>query len=309
MDYIWILAAIFAAACQTGRSAFQKNMISKLGEYGAAYIRFCYALPFTTLIWLTWISIPGNNIPDLSIYSIVMCLVGSIFQVLFTYVLMKVFSHKNFATGIAFSKTEVILIAGLEIILLSAAFSISIIFGIILGVISVLLLSYAKKADSVSKTFILLLKSIMSIGTLVGLLSGLLLAGSVVAFRVSIISVDAPLLDKSLFISFIAIVFQTIFVGFYLFVNKRNEFQAVIKYWKPSLPAGLCGTGATFGWFVAFGLTTAAEVRAVGQIELIFSILLSVLFFKEKIKKTELTGIILLGLSILIIIFEENFKF
>ena len=309
MDYIWILAAIFAAACQTGRSAFQKNMISKLGEYGAAYIRFCYALPFTTLIWLTWISIPGNNIPDLSIYSIVMCLVGSIFQVLFTYVLMKVFSHKNFATGIAFSKTEVILIAGLEIILLSAAFSISIMFGIILGVISVLLLSYAKKADSVSKTFILLLKSIMSIGTLVGLLSGLLLAGSVVAFRVSIISVDAPLLDKSLFISFIAIVFQTIFVGFYLFINKRNEFQAVIKYWKPSLPAGLCGTGATFGWFVAFGLTTAAEVRAVGQIELIFSILLSVLFFKEKIKKTELTGIILLGLSILIIIFEESFKF
>ena len=309
MEFIWIFAAIFAAACQTARSAFQKNMISKLGEYGAAYIRFCYALPFTTLIWLTWISIPGNNIPDLSIYSIVMCLVGSIFQVLFTYVLMKVFSHKNFATGIAFSKTEVILIAGLEIILLSAAFSISIMFGIILGVISVLLLSYAKKADSVSKTFILLLKSIMSIGTLVGLLSGLLLAGSVVAFRVSIISVDAPLLDKSLFISFIAIVFQTIFVGFYLFINKRNEFQAVIKYWKPSLPAGLCGTGATFGWFVAFGLTTAAEVRAVGQIELIFSILLSVLFFKEKIKKTELTGIILLGLSILIIIFEESLKF
>ena len=309
MEFIWIFAAIFAAACQTARSAFQKNMISKLGEYGAAYIRFCYALPFTTLIWLTWISIPSNNIPDLSIYSIVMCLVGSIFQVLFTYVLMKVFSHKNFATGIAFSKTEVILIAGLEIILLSAAFSISIMFGIILGVISVLLLSYAKKADSVSKTFILLLKSIMSIGTLVGLLSGLLLAGSVVAFRVSIISVDAPLLDKSLFISFIAIVFQTIFVGFYLFINKRNEFQAVIKYWKPSLPAGLCGTGATFGWFVAFGLTTAAEVRAVGQIELIFSILLSVLFFKEKIKKTELTGIILLGLSILIIIFKESFKF
>ncbi len=309
MEYTWILAAIFAAACQTGRSAFQKNMISKLGEYGAAYIRFCYALPFTTLIWLTWISIPGNNIPDLSVYSIVMCLVGSIFQVLFTYVLMKVFSHKNFATGIAFSKTEVILIAGLEIILLSAAFSISIMFGIILGVISVLLLSYAKKADSILKTFKLLLKSIMSIGTLVGLLSGLLLAGSVVAFRVSIISVDAPLLDKSLFISFIAIVFQTIFVGFYLFIYKINEFQAVIKYWKPSLPAGLCGTGATFGWFVAFGLTTAAEVRAVGQIELIFSILLSMLFFKEKIKKTELTGIILLGLSILIIIFEESLKF
>ena len=34
---IWIFAAIFAAACQTARSAFQKNMIPRLGDYGAAY--------------------------------------------------------------------------------------------------------------------------------------------------------------------------------------------------------------------------------------------------------------------------------
>ena len=309
MEFIWIFAAIFAAACQTARSAFQKNMISKLGEYGAAYIRFCYALPFTSLIWLIWISVPGNNIPNLSLYSLLLCLFGSVFQVLFTYVLMKVFAHKNFATGIAFSKTEVILIAFLEIIILSVTFSTSIMLGIILGVISVLLLSYAKKADSILKTIKLLINSTLSVGTLVGLLSGLLLAGSVVAFRMSIISVEGPLLDKSIFISFIAIVFQTILVGLYLVINKRDQFLAVIKYWKPSLPAGLSGTGATFGWFVAFGLTTAAEVRAVGQIELIFSILISVIFFKEKIKITELTGIILLGLSILIIIFEENLKF
>ena len=97
MEYIWIIAAIFAAACQTARSAFQKNMITRLGDYGAAYIRFCYALPFTSLIWLVWINIPGNSIPTLSFYSIILCFLGSIFQILFTYVLMKVFSHKSFA--------------------------------------------------------------------------------------------------------------------------------------------------------------------------------------------------------------------
>ena len=87
-----------------------------------------------------------------------------------------------------------------------------------------------------------------------------------------------------------------------MYVFKRDELKAVFKFWKPSLPAGLCGTGATFGWFVAFGLATAAEVRAVGQIELIFSILISMIFFKEKIKQTEFIGIMLLGTSILIII-------
>ena len=69
MDLIWILAAIFAAAFQTARTAFQKNMILRLGDYGAAYIRFCYALPFTSLIWLLWISFSVNPIPTLSSYS------------------------------------------------------------------------------------------------------------------------------------------------------------------------------------------------------------------------------------------------
>ena len=83
---------------------------------------------------------------------------------------------------------------------------------------------------------------------------------------------------------------------------KKDQLKAVFKFWKPSLPAGLCGTGATVGWFVAFGLATAAEVRAVGQIELIFSILISMIVFREKIKNTEFIGIVLLGGSILIII-------
>ena len=302
MDAIWILAAIFAAACQTARSAFQKNMIPRLGDYGAAYIRFCYALPFTSLIWLVWIYYSGHPIPDLTTYTIILCCLGSIFQILFTYVLMQVFSHKSFAAGIGFSKTEVILIAFLEVIILNVVFSLPLILGILLGVISVLFLSFAKKAETVLGTFKYLFYSMMSMGTLIGLLSGLLLAASVVTFRMAIISVDAPLLDKSLYISFIAIVFQTILVGLYLFFFKKEQFFAVFKYWKPSLPAGICGTGATFGWFVAFGLATAAEVRAVGQIELIFSIFVSLLVFKEKIKRTELIGILLLGASILIII-------
>ena len=158
--------------------------------------------------------------------------------------------------------------------------------------------------SSLIETLNLLFKSIFSLGTLIGLLSGLLLAASVVAFRMSIISVEAPLLDKSLLISVIAIIFQTIIVGLYLFFFQKKQFLAVFKYWKPSLPAGICGTGATFGWFVAFGLATAAEVRAVGQTELIFSVLISMIIFKEKIKKTELFGIILLGISILIIIYQ-----
>ena len=70
-------------------------------------------------------------------------------------------------------------------------------------------------------------------------------------------------------------------------------------------PAGISGSGATAGWFIAFALASVAEVRAVGQVELIFSILVSMLIFKEKINKTEFFRIILLAASILIVIFAR----
>ena len=79
----------------------------------------------------------------------------------------------------------------------------------------------------------------------------------------------------------------------------------VFKFWKTSLPAGICGSGATAGWFLGFALATAAEVRAVGQVELIFSILISLIIFKEKIQKTEFFGILMLILSILLIIYAK----
>ena len=56
------------------------------------------------------------------------------------------------------------------------------------------------------------------------------------------------------------------------------------------------------GWFTAMTLENAAHVRAVGQLELVFALLSSWLFFRAKIRATELAGIsaILLGILILI---------
>ena len=114
---------------------------------------------------------------------------------------------------------------------------------ITLGVLSVLFLSYARKAKSILETIKLLLNSVSSLGTLIGMLSGLLLAASVVTFRMSIISIDGPLIARSFLISFIgslklmrknysilhAFIFLTIFYTLYIsfFGYPRDDaFQA-----------------------------------------------------------------------------------
>jgi drug/metabolite transporter (DMT)-like permease len=55
------------------------------------------------------------------------------------------------------------------------------------------------------------------------------------------------------------------------------------------------------GWFTAFTLQNAAYVRAVGQIELIFTFIASIVFFKEKTSPTELAGIALIMVAIVAI--------
>ena len=305
MEYLWILAAIIAAALQTVRSAYQKKMIPQLGEYGATYIRFFYALPFTLLIFVFWFYFLKNEIPNLSTNSLMFCLVGAFCQVAFTLSLMIVFSFRNFAAGIAFSKTEVLIAAIVEIFVLNIYFLPVVNFGIFLGVFAVVFLSVAKQTTNIADVLKKIYRSLFSFGTFLGLLTGMILAGSTLGYRLAIISIESPILDATIYLSAIAIVTQTIVVGLWLYFYKKEQLYAVIKYWRPSLPAGISGSGATAGWFIAFALASVAEVRAVGQVELIFSILVSMLFFKEKINKTEFFGIILLAASILIVIFAK----
>ena len=305
MDYLWIFVAIFAAALQTFRSAFQKRMIPDIGKFGATYIRFIYALPFTFLIFIFWFFILKNEIPKLNNLAIFYCFIGALCQVLFTLLLMIIFSFRNFAAGIAFSKTEVLFAALIEIFILNIVFLPIINFGIILGVFAVIFLSVAKETTNINDVFIKISKSFFTFSTLFGVLTGLILAGSTVGYRMAIINVEGHILDATIYLSILAVFIQSIMMGIWLYYYKRNEFRLVFQFWKQSLPAGICGSGATAGWFLAFALATAAEVRAVGQIELIFSIIISIIFFKEKVQRTEIFGIFMLIISILLVIYAR----
>ena len=58
-------------------------------------------------------------------------------------------------------------------------------------------------------------------------------------------------------------------------------------------------------WFIAFTLQNAAYVKAVGQIELVFSFLASTIFFKEKVSSREISGIVILCVAIVLLIFAK----
>ena len=57
---------------------------------------------------------------------------------------------------------------------------------------------------------------------------------------------------------------------------------------------------------MAFTLTQAAYVRALGQVELIFTFIASVFIFREKVTGTEVTGVLLLIGAIVFLILERS---
>ncbi len=103
----------------------------------------------------------------------------------------------------------------------------------------------------------------------------------------------------------VAVVIQSILMGLYLAWREPGQLKAVLVHWRPSLSVGVAGVLASIFWFSAFTLQNAAYVRALGQIELVFTMLSSVIFFREKVKWLEVMGIAFIIAGILILVLSR----
>ena len=99
---------------------------------------------------------------------------------------------------------------------------------------------------------------------------------------------------------------QTVAMGIYLALREPGQLRAVLVHWRPSLMVGITGALASIFWFSAFTLQNAAYVRALGQIELVFTIMISAIYFQEKIKRMELAGIVFIVAGILILVLTSG---
>jgi drug/metabolite transporter (DMT)-like permease len=299
---LWVWMTLLAATTQTLRSMYQKKMKPILGDMGASYIRFSYALPFAWL-WvgacqmMTKAALPAVN----TSFWLWLC-AASLMQALFTIFLIRMFSHRSFAAGTAFSKTEVLQAAIFEALILGAVVSILTASAILLGVVAVVVLSLAKANLNRND----MRENLLSRQMVLGLLSGATLGLSTVFFKAAILSLDGGhWLLAAAYTAALAATVQTICMGGWMyFSSARKDFLLSLSHWRGSLGAGFYGAAATAAWFAAFALYSVASVRAVGQVELLLTLGVSILYFKEKINKTEILAIILLVVSIMMVLLD-----
>ena len=284
----WIIITICGAFFQNLRSSLQKKLNKDLSTVASTYVRFAFALPFATLLFFF-------NFHNLEIIPVILnqtnflyfTILGSIFQIIFTFVLLYLFKFSNFVVGTALSKTEVIQVAIFEYFLLKDKLNIFGVFGIIIATVGVIIISV--------KDLKLFFNNFFSKTTLIGLTTGLFLALSVVYFRAAALSLEnfSSNFEKAISTLFFGLVIQTFIITIYLFIFERSEFRKLYNNKFESCLAGFAGFMATMTWFYAFTLVQASFVRALGQIEIFFSYLSSKYFFKEKVTISEIVGILI----------------
>ena len=297
----WALFAIIAAFFQNLRSALQKHLKGRLSDTGAAYVRFVYALPIA-IIYLYWlVAFRGFPLPSVNVIFFIYCLLGGLCQILFTVCLLKLFSFHSFAVGTTFSKLEVMMVAILGAIILGDGLTMIATIAIGISTIGVVALSMGQSRLTLST----MLSGLTSRATLMGLICALWLGGSVVFFRGASLSLDHnSILVSAAFTLTISLGIQTLIMGIYLGI-KTDQIPAVMKQWRWASAVGITGGLASIAWFTASTIENASYVRAVGQIELIFTFLVTVFIFKEKVSKAEGIGIILVAGGIILLLLDN----
>ena len=212
---------------------------------------------------------------------------------------MTLFSHRSFAAGTAFSKTEVIQAALFEAIILGHIVSLQVGLAIIIGVVAVFLLSLAKS----SLTLRNLLASLFTRQTAIGLGSGAFLGFCTVAYKAASDSLASDdLVTRASMTAGVSVLIQAVLMGLWMWRRAPDQLKASFVHWRDSSIVGLSGAVSTACWFTAFSLYAVAPVRAVGQIELLLALGISFFYFRERPSGKELFAMLLLAISIIMVL-------
>ncbi len=287
----WVIVTIAAAAVQTLRFLLQKRLKGiGLSTGGATFSRFLFGAPLAVAV-LVGLIIGGDSLdwPGWTFWPYV--LIGGVTQIGGTFCTVALFSERSFAVGIAFTKSETLIVALFSAVILTEPVSNAGLVAIAIGTAGVILLSRPAKGWGHFTIF----NRAVGLGLAAGALFGL----SSVGYRGATLEVasDSPLFRATVALAAVS-TFQAIAMRIWLNWREPGEVGRVIAAWRSTALVGLTGILGSFGWFLAFALMNAAYVRSLGQIELIFSLAVSVLVFHEKVNAREILGIALLAAGI-----------
>jgi drug/metabolite transporter (DMT)-like permease len=289
--WLWALFTVIAAAAQTVRNATQRELTATLGTVGATHVRFLFGFPFALLFLAGVVVVAGDALPRPPPIFWAWVVAGALAQIIATALMLAAMNDRSFVVVYALIKTEPVQAAVFGLVFLGDAVTMPVAAAILIATVGVVIMALKPGAAFDARA------------TLLGLGSGTTLALSVVGFRGAILSLGLPsYLMAATFTLVIGLLLQSVLLSLYLWLRDPKVLASIVRAWRPSLFAGFMGALASQFWFLAFALATAASVRTLALVEVLFAQAISRFIFKQATTAREGVGIVLIvaGVALLL---------
>ncbi|MDI3305702.1 MAG: DMT family transporter [Acetobacteraceae bacterium] len=296
---LWLPVTLAAALFQCWRTAMQQKLRGQLSVNAAAVVRYLYGVPAGALLLGLYMLAFGSGLPEPNPGFLLFCAAGGLGQILGTNLLIMSFGHRGFAVGTAYAKTEAVQGAVLALLLLGERISALAWAGIGIGVSGVLWLSLAGRKLSAGE----LLRATVQPAALCGLASGFFFALTAVLIKAANQSLpgDDPIL-RALVTLVVTNILQTAMQGGWLLAREPAQFRAVFATWRSSAQVGALSACGSACWFTGFALAPVALVRAVGQVEILFTLLFSRFYLREQPSRAEVAGALTVVFGVVLVL-------
>ncbi|MGA8649728.1 MAG: EamA family transporter [Xanthobacteraceae bacterium] len=285
---------------QTLRNAMQRELTVTLGTVGATHVRFLFGFPFVLVFLLGVLLATGAPLPRPGLLFWPWTILGAFAQVAATALMLAAMGERSFVVTIAYIKTEPIQVAVFGLLFLGDTLTAPMMTAVIVATAGVVIMSTKNPHPSLPRKRGRVGWGIGGIRpTLIGLASGGMFALSAIGFRGAILNLALPdYVMAATFTLAVGIAMQAVLLSLYLALRSPAVLFAIFRFWKPSLSAGLAGAVASQFWFLAFALATAASVRTLALIEVLFAQLIARFAFGQRTSAREALGMLLVVIGV-----------
>lgn len=289
----WAIFTVLAAAGQTARNAMQRELTGTLGTVGATHVRFLYGLPFGLLFCAAVLMFSGARLPTITTTHLTWTLVGALTQIIATALLLTAMREKSFVVITALSKTEPVHVALFGLVVLGDHVTLPLAIAILIATAGVVVMSWPKAGTDALEVRPVLL----------GLLSASVFAMSAIGFRRAILSLDGAnfVVNASTTLA-VGLMIQVAVLTAYLLLRDPATLVALLASWRQSIKAGFAGAFASQMWFLAFALESAAKVRTLALVEILFAQIISRSIFRTSLASRDGIGIGLIVAGVIILL-------
>jgi drug/metabolite transporter (DMT)-like permease len=286
---LWAVFTLIAAAAQTARNAMQRELTATLGTVGATHVRFLFGFPFALLFLFGLLAVTGDALPAVPPMYWPWIAAGALGQIAATATMLSVMGQRSFVVAYAYIKTEPVQVALFGLVFLGDHVTPLTGTAILIATAGVIVMSLKPGAAEASTTR----------STVIGLISGALFALSAISYRGAILSLQlSDFVLAATFTLAVGLVIQAALLSLYLALRDPKVLRDIMRAWKPSLFAGFMGAFASQFWFLAFAITTAANVRTLALVEVLFAQGVTRFIFKQPTTAREAVGIVLVVIGV-----------